>query len=69
LDHRQLGVRESYLRHPLQANTDELDKWHYKLTEMGIEHSEIVESPYGHHLNFKDPDGIALELFVPASQQ
>jgi glyoxylase I family protein len=69
------GDRFSYQRCGLDhfgmhlSHTDELDKWHYKLTEMGIEHSEIVESPYGHHLNFKDPDGIALELFVPASQQ
>jgi catechol-2,3-dioxygenase len=50
------------------SHKDELDKWHTKLNEMGIEHSEIVESPFGHHLSFKDPDGIALEMFVPASQ-
>jgi glyoxylase I family protein len=51
------------------SHKDELDKWNSKLTEMGIEHSEIVESPFGHHLSFKDPDGIALEFFVPAFQQ
>jgi glyoxylase I family protein len=43
----------------------ELEKWDAKLTEMGVESSGIVESPYGQHVNFKDPDGIALELYLP----
>ena len=42
----------------------ELEKWESKLNELGIESSGIVESAYGSHLNFKDPDGIALEFFV-----
>lgn len=42
----------------------ELESWEAKLNELGIENSGIVESGYGHHLNFKDPDGIALEFFV-----
>jgi catechol-2,3-dioxygenase len=46
----------------------DLEKWQSKLDERGIEHSGIVETPFGHHLNFKDPDGIALELMAPASQ-
>lgn len=50
-------------------NTAELDGWRAKLDEAGIDHSGVVESPFGHHLNFKDPDGIALEMFVPAPQQ
>jgi glyoxylase I family protein len=50
------------------ADTGDLDKWRAKLDEQGIQHSGVVESPFGHHLNFKDPDGIALELFVPAAQ-
>jgi catechol-2,3-dioxygenase len=42
----------------------ELEKWAAKLEEQGIESSGVVESSYGTHVNFKDPDGIALELFV-----
>lgn len=42
----------------------ELEKWAAKLDEMGIETSGVIESAYGVHVNFKDPDGIALELFV-----
>jgi glyoxylase I family protein len=46
----------------------ELEKWQAKFDEKNIDHSGIVESPFGQHLSFKDPDGIALELFVPAQQ-
>ena len=45
----------------------ELEKWDAKLNELGVESSGIVETPFGLHLNFKDPDGIALEFFVPAA--
>jgi catechol-2,3-dioxygenase len=50
------------------TDRSDLDKWQGKLDERSIEHSGVVESPFGHHLNFKDPDGIALELFLPAPQ-
>ena len=50
------------------ADRTDLEKWQGKLDEKHIDHSGIVESAFGHHLNFKDPDGIALELFVPAQQ-
>jgi glyoxylase I family protein len=42
----------------------ELEKWASKLDELGVESSGLVESAYGLHVSFKDPDGIALELFV-----
>ena len=29
-----------------------------------MEHSEVVESDLGHHLNLRAPEGIAVELFV-----
>jgi glyoxylase I family protein len=45
---------------------NELEQWQRKLDDSGVGHSGIQESPFGHHLNFKDPDGIALELFAPA---
>jgi glyoxylase I family protein len=43
-----------------------LEEWHGHLDRLGVPHSGIVTSPFGSHLNFKDPDGIALEVFVPA---
>ncbi|MGO2750744.1 MAG: VOC family protein [Pseudoclavibacter sp.] len=43
---------------------DELEAWASHLSEHGIEHSGIVEAPYGYALSFKDPDQIALEFFV-----
>jgi catechol 2,3-dioxygenase-like lactoylglutathione lyase family enzyme len=44
---------------------EELEKWAARLTELGIEHSEIVDRPYGSGLSFRDPDGIPLEFFSP----
>lgn len=46
---------------------EELEEWVQRLEEKGVSHSGIQESPFGHHLNFKDPDGIALEFFAPAA--
>jgi catechol 2,3-dioxygenase-like lactoylglutathione lyase family enzyme len=43
----------------------ELEKWAGRLDELGIEHGGIKEPPYGSGLSFRDPDGIALELFAP----
>ena len=45
----------------------ELEKWDARLNELGVESSGIIESPFGLHLNFKDPDGIALEFYLPAA--
>ena len=55
LDHLSFGV----------ADRGELEKWARKLDERGIEHGEIKDAPYGSGLSFRDPDGIALELFAP----
>jgi glyoxylase I family protein len=70
----QPGDRFSYERCGLDhlgmhvADRPELEKWRAKLDEKNVDHSGIVESAYGHHLSFKDPDGIALELFAPPQQ-
>ena len=45
-------------------NRAELEAWHTKLLAAGVTCSEIESSPFGLHLNLKDPDNIALELFV-----
>jgi glyoxylase I family protein len=43
----------------------ELEKWARRLDELGIAHGDINDAPYGSGLAFRDPDGIALELFAP----
>ena len=50
------------------ADHGELEKWASRLDELGIEHGEIKDASYGSGLSFRDPDGIALELFcAPAA--
>jgi glyoxylase I family protein len=49
-------------------NSQELDSWRQRLEEKGVQYSEVQESPFGYHLNLKDPDGIALELFCAKTQ-
>lgn len=44
----------------------ELDEWQAHIDELGVENSGIQDSPFGRHLNFRDPDGIALEFYLPA---
>ena len=55
LDHVSFGV----------ADRVELEKWAARLDEMGIDRGRIKDAPYGSGLSFRDPDGIALELFAP----
>lgn len=43
----------------------ELDEWLSLIVDRGIENSGLEESPFGTHLSFRDPDGIALEFFLP----
>jgi catechol-2,3-dioxygenase len=47
------------------ADRGELEKWARRLDELGIEHGDIKDASYGSGLAFRDPDGIALELFAP----
>ena len=56
LDHLGFGV----------ADREELQAWADHLTAVGIDHSGLVEVPYGIALSLKDPDGIALEFFLGA---
>ncbi|HEX9712504.1 MAG TPA: VOC family protein [Actinomycetota bacterium] len=46
----------------------ELEKWRARLDENGVTHSGIQESPWGLHLNMRDPDDIQIELFVAPQQ-
>jgi glyoxylase I family protein len=45
----------------------ELETWATRLDELGIAHGGIVDAHYGSGLSFRDPDGIALELFAMAA--
>ena len=47
------------------ANRAELVEWEHRLREAGVPFTPIRDMPLGHHLNFRDPDGIALELYAP----
>ena len=47
------------------ADRDELVAWEARFRELGVVHSPIQDMPLGHHLNFRDPDGIALEFQAP----
>ncbi|MDQ2757057.1 MAG: VOC family protein [Actinomycetota bacterium] len=47
------------------ADRAELEQWAGKLDGLGVEHGGVVDAAYGSALSFRDPDGIALELFAP----
>lgn len=47
------------------ADRDELVAWEERLRAAGVRYTPIRDMPLGHHLNFRDPDGIALELTAP----
>ena len=54
MDHIALGV----------SSVADLDEWAAWLDQHEVEHSGVVESDLGHHLNLRAPDRIAVELFV-----
>lgn len=62
-DHLQVGL--DHLGFAVESLAA-LVGWSGRLEHDGIEHGGIVSSDAGHHLNFKAPDGIPIELFVIA---
>src|SRR5215472_8212642 len=46
-------------------NRTELLGWEQRLRELDVEFTPVQDSDLGHHLNFRDPDGIALEFYAP----
>ncbi len=46
------------------ADLDDLRAWEQRFRELGVEFTPIREAEFGYHLNFRDPDGMALELGV-----
>jgi catechol 2,3-dioxygenase-like lactoylglutathione lyase family enzyme len=51
------------------ANRDELVGWKERIDALGYVRGEILDEPYGSGLAVFDPDGIAIELFVPRPKQ
>lgn len=50
----------------LRAETrEELDEWTRRFDEHGVVYTPVREAELGYHLNFRDPDGIALEFSTP----
>jgi glyoxylase I family protein len=42
----------------------ELVEWETKLDRLGVAYTPIRDMEFGHHLNFRDPDNIALEIMA-----
>jgi catechol-2,3-dioxygenase len=53
LDHVSFGV----------SDRATLEEWQRRFAELGVTHSPIEETDIASVLSFKDPDGIALEVF------
>ena len=51
------------------ASRADLDAAAARLDELGVAHEEIKDIGVGYILEFRDPDGIALELMAPAEDQ
>jgi catechol 2,3-dioxygenase-like lactoylglutathione lyase family enzyme len=49
------------------ADRAEVEDWVKRLDDLGYRHGGIIDAHYGSGLSFRDPDGIALELFAPPS--
>jgi glyoxylase I family protein len=60
-DPARIGLDHFAFQVPSQP---ELEGWHAHLLAEGVTCSDIEASPFGLHLNLKDPDNIAIELFV-----
>lgn len=43
----------------------DLEQWERRFDEHGVTYTPIRDMELGYHLNFRDPDNIALELFAP----
>ena len=47
------------------ADRDELVEWEKRFDALGVQYTPIRDMEFGYHLNFRDPDNIALELQAP----
>ncbi len=44
------------------GSLEELQEWERHLDQHGVEYTPIRDMGLAHHLNFRDPDNIALEI-------
>ena len=47
------------------ATRADLEDWERRFDELGVTYTPTRDMEFGFHLNFRDPDGIALELSAP----
>lgn len=47
------------------ATRAELEEWERRFDAHGVTYTPIRDMEFGYHLNFRDPDNIALELSAP----
>ena len=47
------------------GDREELEVWEERFRTAGVQFTPIRDMTFGYHLNFRDPDGIALELMAP----
>ena len=47
------------------ASRADLEEWERRFDELGVTYTPIRDMEFGFHLNFRDPDNIALELSAP----
>ncbi len=50
------------------ADRAELEAWKARLEELGVEHSDIKTSSFGALIAFRDPDNIAVEVYMDLPQ-
>jgi len=46
------------------VNKEEIAAWEERFDDMGVTYTPVREMEFGSHLNFRDPDNIALEFFA-----
>ena len=49
----------------LAGSRDELLAWEERFRTAGVVFTPVRDMAFGYHLNFRDPDGIALEFMAP----
>ncbi len=59
-DERNFGL--DHVGFAVDKRTD-LDEWESRLTELGVAHSPVEDTPVGAALVFRDPDNIQLEFW------
>jgi glyoxylase I family protein len=47
------------------VDRDELVAWEERFRAAGVDFTPVRDMAFGHHLHFRDPDGIALEFMAP----